>query len=64
MGIYTVHLLFKGIKVSVSIKPVRGEEYHVLIKSKEKLDESYQKALAKYLETEGYVSEAQIRFKD
>lgn len=61
--VYTINLLFKGIDVKVSIKPVCGEEYQVLIRSRQKLDASYRKALAQYLEAEGYVTAAQLRFE-
>ena len=58
MEIYTVNLVFKGIKVSVSIKPVCGEEYEMLIRSKNKLEKNFRNALIHYLNTEGYMSES------
>lgn len=61
--VYTVHLTFKGIEVTASIRPVCGEEYEVLIRSRKPLNEAYRKSLARYLETEGYVTEAQLRFE-
>tara|TARA_R110000868_G_scaffold103681_8_gene285358 strand:+ start:739 stop:936 length:198 start_codon:yes stop_codon:yes gene_type:complete len=61
--IYTTKLVFKGVVVSVSIKPTSGEEYEVLIRSKQKLDEDFRRALMHYLDTEGYISESHTRFE-
>lgn len=67
MNVYTVNLTFLEVRVSVLIKPVcvyNENRYHLLIKSKQKLTESYQQALSQYLYDEGFIFEGTIEFLD
>jgi hypothetical protein len=55
MGVQKYNFHFKGIKCSVWINALCGENFKILIRTEKKLSKQEQQALLSYLEAEGYI---------
>ena len=60
MEVQRYNFLFKGIKCSVWIKALLGENYQILLRTDKKLNETDKQALLMYLEEEGYIYTSDI----